>query len=79
MHRPWRRGPGGNNGNNRNDSGSREQGFKKTLNLEVLANQKRQWYRIKSKSRVLFYCLRPLPYMAPEFFKEQEFLPSETL
>ncbi|XP_008804739.2 uncharacterized protein LOC103717932 isoform X1 [Phoenix dactylifera] len=50
IQRAWRWGPSG--GNNIN-SGTREYGFKTTLNLEVMANQKREWYQIQSKSRDL--------------------------
>nr|XP_010933158.1 uncharacterized protein LOC105053615 isoform X2 [Elaeis guineensis] len=49
IQRAWRWGPSGGN----NSNSGREQGFKTTLNLEVMANQKRQWYQIQSKSRDL--------------------------
>lgn len=62
IQRAWRWGPTGGNNNN----SGRDQGFKTTLNLEVMANQKRQWYQIHSKSRVLFYCFRPFSFMPPE-------------
>lgn len=52
MQRAWRWGPGG-RGGAAGGGGGREQGMRATLNLEVMANQKRQWYRIHSRARVL--------------------------
>ncbi|XP_072987918.1 uncharacterized protein [Typha latifolia] len=54
MQRAWKWGPAGadnNSGSISCSSSSREQGFKTTMNLEMLANQKRQWYQIHSKFR----------------------------
>lgn len=42
MQRVWKRTPGS----------SREQGMKMGVNLEAMANQKRQWYQIHSQSQV---------------------------
>ncbi|XP_020084630.1 uncharacterized protein LOC109707627 isoform X4 [Ananas comosus] len=50
MQRAWRWGPGG-RGGAAGGGGGREQGMRATLNLEVMANQKRQWYRIHSRAR----------------------------
>ncbi|MQL71321.1 hypothetical protein Taro_003630 [Colocasia esculenta] len=41
MQRVWRWGP----------TSNREQGMKTSVNLEAMANQKRQWYQIHSESR----------------------------
>lgn len=50
MQRAWRWGPGG--GGSGLGGGSREQSVRATINFEMMANQKRQWYQIKAKSRV---------------------------
>ncbi|THU56222.1 hypothetical protein C4D60_Mb11t15020 [Musa balbisiana] len=49
MQRAWRWGPGG--GGSGLGGGSREQSVRATINFEMMANQKRQWYQIKAKSR----------------------------
>lgn len=35
---------------------SREQGIKSSWNVEMLANQKRQWYQIQMKAKVKLFC-----------------------
>ncbi|KAJ6821588.1 uncharacterized protein M6B38_391805 [Iris pallida] len=45
MQRSWRWGPSG------EGSGDREQGLKTSMNLEMMLNQKRQWYQTQSKSK----------------------------
>ena len=54
MQRAWRWGPasGGGAGSNSN----REQMVRATVNFEAMANQKRMWYQMYSKSRVLINC-----------------------
>lgn len=39
------------NSNYKNDGGNREQGIRSSWNLELLANQKRQWYQIQMKAK----------------------------
>lgn len=43
MQRAWKWGASGN---------GQEQGYKTTVNLEAMANQKRQWYQIHSRPMV---------------------------
>lgn len=45
MQRAWRWGPNG------GSSSMRELGIKASVNVEMMANQKRQWYQIQSKTR----------------------------
>ncbi|KAJ6810083.1 uncharacterized protein M6B38_157680 [Iris pallida] len=47
MQRAWRWGPSGGAGGR----GDREEWLKTSMNLEMMANQKRQWYQIQSKSK----------------------------
>ncbi|WOL09916.1 hypothetical protein Cni_G18669 [Canna indica] len=48
MQRAWRWGSAG---GGFGGSSSREQNLRASVNLEVMANQKRQWYQIKAKAR----------------------------
>lgn len=51
MQRAWRWGPAGGGGVGSNSN--REQMVRATVNFEAMANQKRMWYQMYSKSRVL--------------------------
>ncbi|GJN30290.1 hypothetical protein PR202_gb18583 [Eleusine coracana subsp. coracana] len=52
MQRAWKWGPiGGGGGGERSP---REQLLRTTVNIEAMANQKRQWYQIHSKAKILF-------------------------
>jgi hypothetical protein len=51
MQRAWRWGPSGWGGAGSNSN--REEVVRATVNFEAMANQKRMWYQIYSKSRVL--------------------------
>jgi hypothetical protein len=51
MQRAWRWGPAGGGGAGSNSN--REQVVRATVNFEAMANQKRMWYQMYSKSRVL--------------------------
>jgi hypothetical protein len=50
MQRAWKWGPiGGGGGGERSP---RELLLRTTVNIEAMANQKRQWYQVRSKSQV---------------------------
>lgn len=66
MLRAWRWGPGSGGSGLAGGGGGREQSLKAMVNFEMMVNQKRQWYQIKAKARVLhvllllfacFFCL----------------------